>query len=159
MTATVITDLPISPRRYLFNQVVARLLADAKLLSLGVLVKVNPRTPAELADAPLAIVLRELPDTLVDQESGKPKRQLTFVMAAIARHASATGAQQADDHADRLHCHASSVIRSAQGQYGSQQPGLPRLRAPVEEQSVVFKVEGLDVDGALAASTWAIKYQ
>lgn len=156
---TTIADLPQSARRYLFGQVVDRLRADATLASLGVAIKVNPRSPAELADAPLAIVLRELPDTLVDHESGKPKRQLTFVMAAIARQASATAAQQADDHADRLHCHASSVIRSGQGQYGSQQPGLPRLKAPVEEQSVLFKIEGLDVDGALAASTWSIRYQ
>lgn len=159
MTITI-AQLPQSTRRVLVGRVVAALQADATLQALAVPVVHNPRNPQALAVGPLVLVIKDMPDKLEAFENGKPRRDLSFVLAAIARPSSSTGAQDADDHADRLHHHAASVIRAAQASYSTPAgPGQVRLKALVTEVQTVFEVQGLSVDGALVASTWSIRYQ
>lgn len=156
-----ITTLPKSPRRVVLERVIQALLASPDLQVVGAVLLLNPRSPGALAEVgPLVLVLKDGPDRLDAHENGRPRRESTFVLAAIARLGSGTGAQEADDHADRLHCAAVRAITSAQKSYSEPQgdSGV-RLKALVSEVSTVFQVEGLQVDGGLVASTWSIRYQ
>lgn len=156
---TTIAQLPQSTRRVLVGRVVAALQADATLQALAVPLVHNPRSPQALAVGPLVLVIKDMPDKLEAFENGKPRREASFVLAAIARPSSTTGAQDADDHADRLHLAAANAIRAAQASYSNQGANPVRLKALVTEVQTVFEVQGLQTDGALVASTWSIRYQ
>lgn len=156
---TTIANLPASIRRTLVLRVLNVLRTDATLQALGVPVVHNPRSPQALAAGPLVLVLKDMPDKLDGFENGKPRRDVSFVLAAIARPSATAGEQEADDHADRLHHHAATAIRAAQASYSNPGGEQPRLKALVAEVQTVFEVQGLQVDGALVASTWSIRYQ
>lgn len=153
--------MPPSPRGILMGRVIQALLGSAELQSVGAVLLRNPRTPASLAEAgPLVLVIKDSPDSLSGREGGRQVREATFVLAAIARLNSDTGSQDADDHADRLHHAAARAIAGAQKSYSDPSGDPPvRLKAMVKETAAMFEVKGLEVDGALVASTWSISYQ
>lgn len=160
-TINTIADLPISPRRYLTLQVLAALKSNADMQHLGVVVHHNPRTPAVLGSAPLAIVIKDMPDKLDASTGGRPKRSMSFVLAAVARISDDAGQQNADDRADRLHFFAANLLRrmNKTDLVMGEASGIFRLASLVNEDSTVTQVQGLEVDGALVASTWSIAYQ
>lgn len=153
-------QLPNSPRRLVLDVVMSVLQNSAAIQSTGAVLLRNPRGPVVAEAGSLLLIVQDGPDTLGGYEGGRQVRESTFTLAAVARLSNLTGTQQADDHADRLHYAAAQAISASQAEYSGQQgKSRVRIRSLVKEVATLFKLENIEVDGALVASTWSFRYQ
>jgi len=113
----------------------------------GVVVLDNPRDAQAIRRGSRIVFLEDQADTFIDQASQQGRRRYQFALGAINR----TPADRCGADAD--YTAAEAVVRAAHGQL------LRDLRCgPLRETDLQFRVEGLDVGGALVLGMWEIEY-
>ena len=113
----------------------------------GAVVMDNPVTAAALAKGDRIVFLEDLSDGLIDQAAQQGKRRFVFGLGVICRTTTARAGADADYAA------AEAAVRGAHTTLA----GTLRC-GPLRERDVTFKVEGIDVGGALVMGTFEIEY-
>lgn len=133
-------------QRLQISSALAAALAAAPALA-GAVVRDNPSDPSALAQGERIVFLEDLADRLIDQPGGAPRRTFRFHLGVISR--SPAGARAQAD-ADYLAAVAALM---------AQRPALTQWRVKtLREQDVSFRVEGLDVGGALVLGVFEADY-
>jgi hypothetical protein len=140
-----VNNLPNSLRWGVMQTLLTALQA-APALS-GVLVIRNPRSPKSLTQGAHMVFLKDQRDTLTIKPGQTERRAVQFLLGTVAH------TDTADSDADALHEAAADVLRAA----------LPTLTQAcrvvnLSETDTQFEAAGLEIDGALCLSTWALEY-
>ena len=115
-------------------------LAGAKVLD-------NPSDPSALQAGERLVLVEDQTDRFVDQKNQQGRRRFVFTIGAINR--------TADDRAgaDADYAAAEAAIR------GAHKVLMSTLHCgPLHEEEVTFRVEGIDVGGALVLGTFSVEY-
>ena len=115
-------------------------LAEAKVLD-------NPADASALQAGERLVLLEDQSDRFIDQKNQQGKRRFVFTLGAINR--------SADDRAgaDADYAAAEAAVRGVHKQLMS-----TLGCGPLHEEEVTFRVEGIDVGGALVLGTFAVEY-
>ena len=133
--------------RFQIGAAIVQALSSAPALADAVVID-HPKTPSDLSKGTRVIFVEDQADSLVDQPNQQAKRSFVFTVGVINRTAQDRAGADAD------HLAAEAAIRAA----------YPILAStlgcgPLRELDVRFRVEGLDVGGALILTTYAVEYR
>lgn len=137
---------------FLISGVFVAALRDAFEIS-GAVVKHNPRGPAPLSDGSRVVFFEAQSDGFIDQAGQVGKRRFSFVLGVINR---ADGTAEAGADADYVM--ADEVIRGAYQEVAAMLAAIKAQCGPLREREVAFRVDDIDVDGALVLGTFDIEY-
>lgn len=113
----------------------------------GAVVLDNPTDPAALSKGERVVFVEDQTDGFIDQANQQGKRRFVFTLGVINRSAGDREGADADYEA------AEAAIRGAHGALMRQQ-----RCGPLREREVVFRVDGIDVGGALVLGTFEVEY-
>lgn len=134
--------------RYQISAAIVQALSTAPALS-GAVVLDHPKAPSDLSKGTRVVFVEDQTDDLIDQPNQQDKRSFSFAVGVINRTA------QDRAGADVDHLAAEAAIRKVH-----QSTLVATLRCgPLRELGVRFKVEGLDVGGALILASYAVEYR
>lgn len=134
--------------RYQISAAIVQALSTAPALS-GAVVLDHPKAPSDLSKGTRVIFVEDQADDLIDQPNQQAKRSFSFAVGVINRTAQDRAGADADNLASEAairQCHQdvlASTLRCGQ----------------LRELGVRFKVEGLDVGGALILTSYAVDYR
>lgn len=139
---------------YRISQAVVVALGAAPSLA-GVLVQDNPFDPSVLRDGDRVLFVEDKSDDLASQEGQAEQRAFVLIVGAINRTASARAGADADMQA------AKAVVRDAALAEGLQlvsEKLITGMTAPREGRRG-YRIEGIDVGGALVITEFSISYR
>lgn len=115
-------------------------LAEAKVLD-------NPSDASALQAGERLVLVEDQTDRFIDQKNQQGKRRFVFTIGAINRTTDDRAGADADYQA------AEAAVR------GAHKVLMSTLGCgPLHEEEVTFRVEGIDVGGALVLGTFAVEY-
>ena len=135
-------------RRYQISAAIVQALSTAPALA-GAVVIDHPKTPSDLSKGTRVIFVEDQSDDLIDQPNQQAKRSFSFAVGVINRTAQDRAGADAD------HLAAFAAIRERHQTALVKNLGC----GPLRELGVRFKVEGLDVGGALILASYAVEYR
>ncbi|MBE2261575.1 MAG: hypothetical protein IAE92_02465 [Burkholderiaceae bacterium] len=135
--------------RWAILAAVHQALATAPQLQ-GLPVVRNPRTAQALRAGEQMVVIKWGTDSLVDKPGQVERRSFRLIVGSISRKPDG-----ADADADAIHQATGQVVRAAFATLAQQASRALSLR----EEDITPDIEGIEVDGALVLSSWAIAYQ
>lgn len=111
----------------------------------------NPVSPSALRDGSRVVFVEDGDDSLIDQPGQRARRVFAFTVGNISR---APGAAQARTEADADMQHIKRIVKAAHTQLiGTHKVG------PLRHRSTQFRLDGLDVGGALRLMTFEAEYE
>lgn len=133
--------------RYLISRAVFEALRDAPELA-GARVLDNPSEPQALAAGERIVFVEDQSDGFIDQAGQAGTRRFVFAVGVINRSSSARAGADADYVA------AEAALRSRHTEL------IKELSCgPLRERDVSFRVESIDVGGALVLGTFEVEYR
>lgn len=134
--------------RYQISAAIVQALSTAPALA-GAVVLDHPKSPSDLSRGPRVIFVEDQTDSLIDQPNQQGKRLFSFAVGVINRTAQ-----------DRAGADADYLVAEAAIRQVHQTVLAATLRCgPLRDLDVRFKVEGLDVGGALILASYAVEYR
>ena len=120
---------------------------EGAVVPLGAKFMRNPKRAQDLAQGPRIVFVEDMSDALLQRLGVKDKRRAEFSLGVVSR------VTDADADADATHQVAQAAVFAAVIR------ATPTLQlGPVEEADIVFRVENLDVGGALILGSFAVTY-
>ena len=119
----------------------------------GTKVKRNPREPSPARDGPRVVFFADTSDAFIEQPGQLAKRVFVFEVGAINR------TDDAEAGADADYVAAEATLRSAFATVAQVLKDAGAQLGPLRERGVAFKVEDIDVDGALVLGEFEIEYR
>lgn len=135
-------------QRFQISAAIFEALSTAPALAGAVFVN-QPKAPADLSKGTRVIFLEDQGDSLIEQPNQQARRSFSFALGVINR------TSQDGAGADADHLAAEAAIRQAHQTVLVKTFGC----GPLRELEVRFKVEGLDVGGALILASYAVEYR
>lgn len=134
--------------RFQISAAIVEALRTAPALADAVVID-HPKSPSDLSKGTRVIFVEDQSDDLIDQPNQQDKRSFGFSVGVINRTAQDRAGADAD------HLAAEAAIRQCH-----QSVLVATLRCgPLRELGVRFKVEGMDVGGALILASYAVEYR
>jgi hypothetical protein len=132
--------------RYRISAAIVEALRAAPALA-GVKVLDNPTDASALQAGERLVLVEDQTDRFIDQKNQQGKRRFAFTLGAINRSANDRAGADADYQA------AEAAVR------GTHKHLMSTLGCgPLHEEEVTFRVEGIDVGGALVLGTFSVEY-
>lgn len=125
----------------------------AALEPAGVVVKYNPRGPTPLRDGPRVVFFEAQSDGFIDQAGQVGKRRFRFAVGVINRTEG-----EAEAGADVDYVTAEAAIRGAYQDVAAMLASIKAQAGPLREGETSFRVDDIDVDGALVLIPFEIEY-
>lgn len=142
--------MPQSRRYQISALVVAALRAHPGLQ--GALILDNPTDPRAISDGKRVVFVEDQTDGWISQEGQRNKRRFVWTVGVINRSDSTAGADRAGADADYLA--AVDAVRGAHSQLVT----TVKEVGPLRERDVTFRLEGIDVGGALILGSFEVEY-
>lgn len=131
---------------------VAALRADPVLA--GAKVRHNPRDPSSIRDGDRVVFFEDGRDGFLEQPAQQGKRAYSFTLGVIRR-----GEEDPEAGADADQVAADEALRAAFPEISAELAADGAALGPLRERETTYKVEGVDVGGALVLTGYEIEYR